>query len=300
MTMKMKEGGCGANMKHGNNEPPPYTPGGKLTKAGVDMLKQMLQPKPVPLKKDDRRHAFIMVGNKTLFLVHMTMFHMEEHCYQIVLRARLPASIMKRFREWRRKNPKQAYFLANLAESAMDIPQIACGQVTSFEAEIFAGIPPKKEYTEWPWGDVQPVARRVRVHVERVVYYRHFDYNFDYPHNLTYVLFGAGNEAHMQSYQTKEPDFDHVLTLAAAPSWLPKNKLESAVTVNFPSLRSRPVHLKNPLTRKQYQVQYQGFWTYLGAQFTKLHPLKIGTTWWFHTSPVNLVPPWLHKGGGKR
>lgn len=295
--MKMKHGAMKdmPGMKHGGEDEPPYTPDGKLSKSGKAMLKAMLQPNAKPLPADQRRHAFIMVGTKTLFLVHMTMFHMEEHCYQIVLRARLPDADMKRFRQWRRRDPAQAYFLANLAESPMDVPQLATGEFTSFTAEVFKGIPPQELYEDWPWEGQEPAMAKVRVRVERVVYFRHFDYNFDYPRNLTYVLFGDGDEAHMQSYQTKEPDYDHILSLASAPAWLPQSKLKSAVTVSFPTLPSRPVRLRNPLRPKSYQVQYQGFWKYLDYRFARLHRLRVGTTWWFHTSPVNLVPPWLHR-----
>jgi hypothetical protein len=294
--MKMNKKAMDA-MKKGSATPTKGTSGGGLTPADQKMLKSMLQPNPMPMPPDQRRHAFIMVGTETLFLVHMTMFHMEEHCYQIVLRVSLPPAAMKQFRNWRKEKPTQTYFLANLTESAMDVPQLACGQLKSFNAEIFEGIPdrsppsaPKGQYNEWPWTQA-PVIKNVRVSVERVVYFRHFDFNFDYPKSLTYVLFGAGNEAHMQSYQTKEPDYDHILSLANAPAWLPANKLESVVTVSFPELPSRPVCLSNPLKRKKYQVQYQGFWEYLGYRFTKLHPLELGTSWWFSTSPLNLVPP---------
>lgn len=303
--MKMdKKGMAGMDMSgmHGGTKP---AASGQLTPADKKMLKAMLKPDPMPMKPEDRRHAFIMVGTETLFLVHMTMFHMEEHCYQIVLRAKLPPTVMQKFREWRKKKPEQSYFLANLTESAMDVPQLASGQLQKFQAEIFEGIPesspagaPKGQYNVWPWTQAPAVAK-VEVTVERVVYFRHFDFNFDYPKHLTYVLFGAGKEAHMQSYQTKEPDYDHILSLKTAPAWLPKDKLESAVTVSFPTEKSRPVRLKNPLTRKAYKVQYQGFWDYLGFRFAKLHPLELGTTWWFSNSPLNIVwmqPPKKRSG----
>ncbi len=286
-----KDMGGMPGMDMGGGDTPTHTSDGGLSPDNEKMLKRMLQPNPRPLGASDRRHAFIMVGKKTLFLVHMTMFHMEEHCYQIVLHARLPPEEMKRFREWREQDPDQTYFLANLAESAFDVPQIASGKITSFMADVFKGIPPKDDYTEWPWTGQAPVIAKVRVTVERVVYFRHFDFNFEYPRDLTYVLFGAGDEAHMQSYQTKEPDYDHVLSLTEAPAWLPETKLESAVTVNFPTMPNRPVRLANPLTHKIYDVEYQGFWKYLGYRFTERHPLHLGTTWWFHTSPLNLVPP---------
>lgn len=301
--MKMdKKAMAGMDMS-GNGAAAKPTPSGQLTPGDKKMLKAMLKPDPMPMAPADRRHAFIMVGTETLFLVHMTMFHMEEHCYQIVLRAKLPPAVMKKFREWRKNKPKQAYFLANLTESAMDVPQLASGQLQKFQAEIFEGIPessppgaPKGQYNVWPWTQ-PPAVAKVEVTVERVVYFRHFDFNFEYPKYLTYVLFGAGKEAHMQSYQTKEPDYDHILSLEKAPAWLPADKLESAVTVSFPKEPSRPVRIKNPLTRKDYKVQYQGFWEYLGFRFAQLYPLTLGTTWWFSNSPLNLVQPVRPKKG---
>jgi hypothetical protein len=59
------------------------------------------------------------------------------------------------------------------------------------------------------------------VTIERVVYFRHFSMSFQPPDPLTYVLFGFGDEAHMTNCQTKEPDFDHIVSLAEAPDWLP-------------------------------------------------------------------------------
>ena len=56
------------------------------------------------------------------------------------------------------------------------------------------------------------------------------------------------------------------------------------------------IRLANPLKRETYDVQYQGFWKYLGYRFTDLHPLRLGKTWWFHTSPLNLVPPQGRRG----
>src|SRR3972149_1681061 len=230
-------------------EKPAHTPGGRLTAEGRKELRQMMQPRP---KHPMGQHAFIMVGTEMLFLAHMTMFHMEEHCYQLVLRVRLPAAAMRRSRAWRRAAPKQTYFLANLAKNRMSVPELQTGAVRSFLAEVYKGIPPKKEYTEWPWEGETPVMKQIRVSVERVVYSHHFDLNFEYPKNLTYVLFGAGREAHMQSYQTKEPDYDHVVSLVRAPRWRPKAELEAGVTVNFPAMRSRPVRLSNPLARGRH------------------------------------------------
>jgi len=53
------------------------------------------------------QHAFVMCGTEALFLVHLTMFHMEEHCYQLVLRAHLTEQAMKTYVEDRKKHPNE-------------------------------------------------------------------------------------------------------------------------------------------------------------------------------------------------
>lgn len=225
------------------------------------------------------QHAFVMLGAQTLFLAHLTMFHMEDHLYQLVVRASLPDDAMAIYRAQRKLNPDETYFLGNSGEDLLTVPQIQTGMRNFFIGDIFRGIPKKKKYLSWPWKGQRPVISRVRVTIERVVHYRHFDFNLEYPRDLTYLLFGAGNEAHLHHYQVKQPDFDHTLSLAEAPAWLPVQKLEAGVPVNFPSLPHR-IHCTNPLVNKRYEVQYAG-------RANERHHLKIGRSWWCSTKVVN-------------
>ena len=79
----------------------------------------------------------------------------------------------------------------------MAIPDLATGARTTFQASIWAGIPIKHHYKVWPWKGIKPIVEDTPVTVERVVAYRHFDLQQNYPETLTYLLFGAGDEAHL-------------------------------------------------------------------------------------------------------
>ena len=229
------------------------------------------------------QHAFVMCGRKTLFLWHLTMLHMEEHEFEIVLRATLTPEAQKAWEADRKQHPDETYFLGNVEADLMTIPQIATGARTSFRASIWAGIPVKHVYKEWPWKNVKPIVADTPLTVERVVAFRHFDLQQNYPEMLTYLLYGSGDEAHMGHYQTREPDFDEVVTLAEAPPWLPKENLEAGVHVNFPEFKATPVRCSSPLLKPEYKVQY------CGQQPT--YPLKIDRSLWFSTKVTNAKDP---------
>jgi hypothetical protein len=238
-----------------------------------------------PLNIDPGQHAFIMLGEKALFLCHMTMFDMEEHCYQLILRATLPDETMKLYLAGLNQSPRTTYFLGNSNSDLLTVADLASGARRGFLADLFRGVPDRPKSDGWPW-DGRPqflVAANVEVTVDRVVYHRHFDMGLEHPKKLTYVLFGEGDEAHLNHFQTKEPDFDHVLSLSGRPDWLPKRKLEASVHVTFPSLASSPLHCRDPLDPGVHDVQYQG----QGAT------LKLGVreSWWFSTAIVNSKDP---------
>jgi hypothetical protein len=242
------------------------------------------------------QHAFVMCGRKTLFLWHLTMLHMEEHEFEFVLRASLTPEAEKTWEADRRQHPDETYFLGNVETDLMTIPELAMGARTSFKASIWAGIPVKHHYKTWPWKNIKPIVADTPVTVDRVVAFRHFDLQQNYPESLTYLLFGSGDEAHMGHYQTREPDFDEVVTLAEAPPWLPAQLLEAGVHINFPDLRATPVFCSSPLLKEDYKVRYSGqkpmpHGKGHDAAADGLYPLKVDRSLWFSTKVTNATDP---------
>jgi hypothetical protein len=247
-----------------------------------------------PIYNMPHRHAFVMTGTKTLFLCHLTQLHTEMHMYQLVLRVRLPDYVMQIYRDDQLRHPDSTYFLGNVELDEFSLPDLQTGARVAFIGEFWRDIPDEPVYTHWPWRDEKPVAANFDVEIERVVHYRHFDFNFNYPNSLTYFMFGAGNEAHLYHYQTREPDFDQVISLTAAPHWLPPRQLEAGININFPELPVRPegepVYCTNPLVEHSYVVQYNGLKQIHGKDLPR-YKVHIGRNLWCSTKVTNADNP---------
>ena len=238
---------------------------------------------PTVLVTQPDQHAFVVMGTNTIFLSHLTMFMMEEHEFQLVLRVTLPENVRQLFLADRAAHPDETYFLGNIEQDLMTVPELKGGFRGAFLGELYRGIPDKPHYSEWPWKHQTPIATNFRVALDQIVHYRHFDFNMPYPQTLTYALFGAGDEAHLVHFETKEPDFDQVLTLAEAPAWLPPQLLEAGITINVPQFPGDKVFCANPLTASTYKVQYQGQ--------DPPREIKIGRNLWFCTKITNAKDP---------
>jgi hypothetical protein len=93
--------------------------------------------------------------------------------------------------------------------------------------------------------------------VEDVVRFRRFDPGALRPEHLAYVLFGDGAEAHMDHHISRDPDFQHVMTLPAVPPWVSKEQLQKGVEVVFP-VSSSSVRCEAPLRDATYPVTVAG------------------------------------------
>jgi hypothetical protein len=214
------------------------------------------------------QHGFIMIGKTTLFLYHLPMFDMTNHRYQMIIEAEIPIGAMKQYQDAQAQSPTTPFVLGNKLTDLFTVPQISTGFRVSFMADIFQGIPDDPNSTV-------PLIPNVTTQIRRVVYFRPFDDSFTSPQHLTYVLFGANNEAHLAHYLTRSPDFDQILDLAQAPSWMPPLQLSSGMLINFPSLTSSQ-YTSNPLTQPTYPVSVGGL--------PETYQVEIGTTYYFNTA----------------
>jgi hypothetical protein len=235
------------------------------------------------IENSPTQHAFIMAGTQTLFLTHMTMMSIEAHSYQLVIRASIPAPCMAMYVADAQSHPNSTYFLGNAHYDLMSLPEIASGARREFLAVLYRDIPNRKVFHCWPWKEEIPLIQTVPVTVERVVFYRHFDFNLNPPTNLSYFLFGRGNEAHVTNLQIKEPAFDHIATLASAPEWLSPRLLESGIPIEVLRRPGSAVYCRPPFRTGEVRVRYAG----RGPErriVTRRHL-------WFATHIVNSVDP---------
>jgi hypothetical protein len=201
------------------------------------------------------QHAFTVVGDKTLFAVHMTQYHCEVHKYQLIYQFELKdKKHHERLSELRRTYPDDGFVLCNHeADPArgidlMTVPDLASGARPTFLGNIYQGLRPV-EWAElanpdfFPWSSTrcEPAIAGVEVEIKRVVLFRPFSHGDERPAHPSFVIWGKDDEFHMTNIQTAErassavdapiygPDFDMVLSLAETPDWVTVPLLEAGI-----------------------------------------------------------------------
>ena len=271
-------GGMGEMPGMGSGEP-----GGSGMHDMPGMAGMQMGPGP---NADPDQHAFVMLGTETMFLWHLPMLRvdMDMHKYEFVLKAHLDPAAKRAWLEDRSRHGGEVYFLGNSDKDLMTIASLAIGAKTSFQASVWAGIPPKHRYCSWPWEHQEPIVEAATVTIERVVAYRHFDVQENYPACPSYLLFGEGNEAYLAHRLTRQPDYDEVVILHGRPSWLPEELLQAGVPVSFPGLAATPTPCSTQLLNKTYTVEY-------GGEPGAAYPVTIKQNLWFNTKIPNDVDP---------
>jgi hypothetical protein len=235
------------------------------------------------------QHAFVVLGNDPLFLSHLTMFHMPEHRFQVILSVRLDDTSKATLEKDRQANPSATYFLGNTEKGEFKLTKLTSGRQRQIQADVFRGIPDKPYYTEWPWKGVTPLISDISVEIARIVYFRQFDLDVPAPEDLTYILFGSERMAYLAHHQTAWPDFDQVITLAQRPEWIDVEEIESGIPITFRGLKTRPrgaLHCKDPLPAGTYEAHYDGAGHLPDAGARG--PIIIRRSDWFSTKIVNL------------
>ncbi len=221
------------------------------------------------IENEDHQHAFVLVGQQQLFGVHMTQYHCELHKYQIILKLKLPDDVYAEYMALRQQHPDDSFVLCNANNEGASrvgevrefcVPDLGCGRVTEFTANIFQGIRPlspieiESDTHFFPWAKkyVKPAIGEFTATVERIVTFRPFDHLHELPVYATYLLWGDGNsqEAHMTNLQTAGmatdgfepgvfgPDYDHVMSLETCPDWLQQDALlEAGIVVTVPDVQ---------------------------------------------------------------
>lgn len=232
-----------------------------------------------PIVDTPNTHGMFMLGTTTLYLCHMPMFAKQDHRYQVTLQAHLDPASMASYVDDKAKNPTAAYNLINLDSNQFTLPEVATGAVASFTATIYRGYSNDQGGTPGP-----AIVDNATVTVDRVVYFRAFDENVPRPGNLTYLLFGDGQQAHLDHYIAADPDFQHLLTLPAVPNWLSTTQLQAGVAISIVGKASTPIGC-TPLAPGTYPVLFQGLPTAAVS-------VSLGSTFWYSTgNMLNATDP---------
>lgn len=188
------------------------------------------------------RHNMMMVGEKTLFLSHLPMFEaLDEtgtayatvHRYQVILEATLTRGgrdVTRVYGDDRRAHPGERMYTLQPAEDFV-LPHLfhegAGPHMESFPATVFRG-----HLERDPHQRIRGLGN-VRVNVRRVIRAQRFEPSTQSPRNLTYILFGRGNELFLAHAIARPPDFDQILAVTVDGHAFTDDELGRGVEVVF-------------------------------------------------------------------
>jgi hypothetical protein len=150
-------------------------------------------------------HGMLIVGEKTLFLSHLPLFH-SPHDYQVLLEARFRSNSGDPRRLYAEDRARTGEKIYTLVPERFVLPEQVTGR-RSFKADIYRG--------HFERGGV-PIAKGVTVDILRVVHFRKLTPRAERPRQLEYVLFGKGDEVFLAHRVIAPPDFDQVLSVTTA------------------------------------------------------------------------------------
>ncbi|SPO00097.1 uncharacterized protein DNG_02949 [Cephalotrichum gorgonifer] len=138
-------------------------------------------------------HGLVMQGTDRIHLVHMPMFHMANHRWQLIVTADFPDDVREQYKKLRAANPDKFYTTSNVVKTKLD--DLIAGR--DLEYRMDEGIPKPGS---------EPLAKfrlaNLRVVVKQSIAYAALDDT--YPDRMPFYLYGT----------PAEPHIDHVLRTA--------------------------------------------------------------------------------------
>jgi hypothetical protein len=123
----------------------PFPTEGNFTREIADSLQEIIQEEVETSRYRNEVtpgfHGFVMQGTKnanTVFLVHLPMFNMANHRYQLIITGDLPTDVMTKYEQARLDFPDQYFTLGN----ARKLTLTALLANKKFKAVIDKGLPP--------------------------------------------------------------------------------------------------------------------------------------------------------------
>jgi hypothetical protein len=176
-------------------------------------------------------HTMLIVGEQTVFLSHLALFH-PPHNYQVIVEASFvkPGSDPQAdYFSDRKRTGTRTY---TLEPDPFVLPRLAAAEpLRSFKANIYRG---QFELLDARRKEAARIAEKVDVNVTKVIHFRKFDPAAAKPPQLEYLLFGKGAELFLAHLITRPPDFDQVLPVNALNQKFTDEELTQGMLIAFP------------------------------------------------------------------
>lgn len=188
-------------------------------------------------------HGFVTGGSTGhgLFMTHTPIFNDERHHFQIILRGSFAeqkhAEIYNRLRQSEYGHGKFQLFFDHLA-----MVDIESGAVKELQTARATYYPLDKDQHVVPTRIHELVGARVRI--DRILHFRKFDPDMEYPDGLAYLMYGDMEDIFIDHYISRAPNFHSVAKLAKRPDFWTEERTGGTLMIRIPSRRLQDVSPK--------------------------------------------------------
>jgi hypothetical protein len=179
--------------------------------------------------EEESVHSFLLAGRETIHGYHLAMFGMAEHRYQVLVRYNLPGEVIDTYLADRASHPASFYAVRNTVP--MLLPPLGDGTLTEYPARL-------DRVTQTGNGEdriFEPIKDGFTARVGDVLHFRKFSQE-DFPPYLVYLIYGAGEEAHIAHRLVDRPHFEQIIDLRQVPDGITQQELSQGLEVTIPAV----------------------------------------------------------------
>ncbi|KAH8803471.1 hypothetical protein F5884DRAFT_837295 [Xylogone sp. PMI_703] len=174
----------------------------------------------------------IMQGTDKLHLVHLPMFYMANHRYQVIITGDLDPTTMKKYLNARAQHPDRFFVLGNHNKDTL---AAITTEGASFQADVFMGL---------PFLDHETIAEDVKLsNVHVIIKESMATSNLlpDYPMQMPFYLYGTKHQKHIDHALLHAPDqqLNSDQRNLSTDKEVPEDDLKKGVVAVFPHVYER-------------------------------------------------------------
>jgi plastocyanin len=172
-------------------------------------------------------HSMVVMGSMTelIYLHHLALFRDPNHQFEVTLEGKLGTPAARAAYALYRASKPDA--LCILDPEFFILTELRDGKRKSFKATFFDGA----------WDARIPGLQDVDVDVTRIIRFRKFAPEEQFPKYMEYQLFGNATEVFLAHHVTGRPDFTETARLASVPLGLTLEMIASSPVIAVPSKR---------------------------------------------------------------
>lgn len=176
-------------------------------------------------------HGMLIVGSRTVYLSHLSMFPKSPHRFQAIFEVELPNQTA--YTSDRARNPDQRIYTLEPARFVLkDLMSTQQGPapMTSIPVQTI-----QRGHFEKPEINEKILVQSGNAKVKRVLHFQEYKTGEIPIPQLRYLLFGTEGDLFLAHYINGAPDFDHVLTVRTLSPSPSEEDLKAGIFVEIPN-----------------------------------------------------------------